>query len=129
MAELIQTPEDIRHLVDSFYQKVQTDALLGPVFNEIAQVDWAHHLPRMYGFWEKMLLGTGHFEGNPMRTHLDLNQKHPLTSEHFQRWLQLFEETIAENFEGQKAEIAIERAKSIATVMQSKIAQAKRHFS
>ena len=50
----ILTREDIKLLVDRFYDKVQSDPLLGPVFSH---VDWPHHLPIMYNFWSSMLLG------------------------------------------------------------------------
>ncbi|MGC1244127.1 MAG: group III truncated hemoglobin, partial [Chryseosolibacter sp.] len=53
--------EDIKLLVDSFYEKVQADALLAPVFNH---VDWPHHLPIMYNFWSSMLLGDQSYRGN-----------------------------------------------------------------
>ncbi|MBC6608077.1 group III truncated hemoglobin, partial [Hymenobacter sp. BT188] len=47
----IQNEADIKLLVDTFYNKVNADALLAPVFNEFAHVDWPVHLPRMYDFW------------------------------------------------------------------------------
>ena len=32
----IETPEDIRTLVDRFYEKVNEDGLLAPIFNDVA---------------------------------------------------------------------------------------------
>jgi hemoglobin len=40
----IQTQAHIRILVDRFYEKVNRDALLAPIFNEVAGVDWPSHL-------------------------------------------------------------------------------------
>ena len=40
---------------------------------------------------------------------------------HFDRWLQLFEENIAEHFEGEVADHTEVRAKSIAHMFQSKL--------
>jgi len=57
-----------------------------------------------------------------MITHRKLNLIVSLTPEHFKRWLSLFQQTIDENFEGEKAELARQRAISIATVMQLKLA-------
>jgi hemoglobin len=37
--------EDVKIMVDEFYDKVKSDALLGPDFSH---VDWPHHLPIMY---------------------------------------------------------------------------------
>jgi hemoglobin len=106
----IETPEDVKTLVDAFYAKVNRDALLAPVFNEIARVDWAAHLPTIYRFWESMLFGTADYQGAPFPKHAVL----PVEQEHFERWLALFVETIDENFSGAKSEEAKNRAVSIA---------------
>ena len=42
---------------------------------------------------------------------------------HFDRWLNLWEITVNENFSGPKAIETISRAKNIAAIMQHKIAQ------
>src|SRR6185437_7589957 len=89
--------------------------------NHVAQVDWEHHLPKMYGFWGNVLLQKGDYSGNPMAIHLELNALTPLTKAHFDRWLQLFRETIDEHFDGEVAEQARQRSLSIATIMQMKI--------
>jgi hemoglobin len=112
---------DIRLLVNSFYEKVRKDPEIGPIFNDIARVDWEHHLPKMYAFWGNVLLQKGDYSGNPMTTHLELNALTPLTKAHFDRWLKLFRETIDEHFEGEIAERARQRSLSIATIMQMKI--------
>ncbi|MDQ1086329.1 group III truncated hemoglobin [Siphonobacter sp. SORGH_AS_0500] len=117
----LDSSEAVRHLVDSFYEKVQKDELLAPIFTDVAQVDWAKHLPKMYGFWENLLLGNNSYHGHPFRPHLIINQKHTLTIEHFERWLTLFTETLAENFEGEGAENARQRATQIALVWNSKL--------
>jgi len=44
-----------------------------------------------------------------------------LKAEHFDRWLLLFKSTVDENFDGEKAELAKQRAMSIATIMQLNI--------
>jgi len=46
----IKTYEDIKQLVDSFYQKVVSDDKIGYIFTEIQRVNWDYHLPRMYSF-------------------------------------------------------------------------------
>jgi hemoglobin len=105
---------DIQVLVDSFYDKVKADDLLGPVF---ADLDWPHHLPIMYNFWSSMLLGDQTYRGNPLEKHLRL----AVTSEHFKRWLALFKQTVDENFSGEKAEEVKMRADSIAGIFQMKM--------
>ena len=51
----IETIEDIKKLVDNFYDKVAKDEVIGHFFTEIAKVDWDIHLPKMYRFWETFL--------------------------------------------------------------------------
>ncbi|MDR3404570.1 MAG: group III truncated hemoglobin [Chthoniobacter sp.] len=106
----LSTAEDIRTLVDSFYEKVGKDELLAPVFNDVAHVDWASHLPTMYRFWESMLFGAGTYEGAPFPKYAVL----PVQRAHFTRWLALFVETVNEHFTGPKSEEAKGRAASIA---------------
>lgn len=117
----LETPEDIRLLVDRFYEKVQQDDVIGPIFTNVAHVDWSHHLPKMYAFWENLLLGNDVYHGHPFRPHLIINQKHTLTLDHFERWLQLFTQTLSENFEGTGAENARQRATQIALVWNTKL--------
>ncbi|SEW23387.1 group III truncated hemoglobin [Chitinophaga arvensicola] len=112
---------DIALLVDSFYDKVKADDLIGYIFNDIAKVDWAKHLPTMYDFWEGLLLDGENYKGNAMAPHFKLNQLIPLQPQHFDRWLQLFEATVAENFTGDKAALAVTRARSIKGVMALKM--------
>lgn len=110
----IQTEADIQTLVDRFYDKVNQDELLGPIFNEVAAVHWEAHLPTMYDFWSSILLGTARYKGRPFPKHMTL----PVSKPHFQRWLQLFYQTVAENFAGSKAEEAKVKALNIATMFE-----------
>ncbi len=117
----IQSREDIKQLVDRFYGKVNEDALLSPIFNDTAKVNWEAHLPIMYDFWSTMLLGEMSYKGNPFLKHIPL----PVDKTHFDRWLKLFLETIDEHFEGEVAEEARKRASSIAGIFQYKLATLK----
>lgn len=110
----ILTREDIVLLVNLFYEKVNQDTLLAPLF---AHMDWPHHLPIMYNFWSSMLLGEQSYQGNPFQKHIPL----PLQAQHFDQWLKLFVSTVDENFEGEKAQEVKDRAYSIARVFQHKL--------
>jgi len=117
----ISTPADIRLLIDTFYTKVQADEVIGYIFNDIAQVNWPHHLPVMYAFWEFLLLGTPDaYRGNPIQKHFDLHQKHPLQAAHFDRWVALFKSAVDELFVGPTAENAKFRAFAIAETWKPK---------
>ena len=119
----IETRDDIELLVRNFYEKVKKDPVIGYIFNDLARVNWEKHLPVMFDFWENTLFYTGTYAGNPMKSHQRLHQLFTLTPEHFAQWLHLFTATIDELFEGEKAELARQRAISISTVMQIKIIQ------
>jgi hemoglobin len=107
----IKDRRDIELLVNTFYNKVKEDELLGPVFQGL---NWPHHLPIMYNFWSSLVLGDQSYSGNPLQKHLPL----AVGAEHFKRWLKLFTETLDENFIGDKAADAKQRAQTIAHVFQ-----------
>jgi hemoglobin len=113
----ILTLEDIKLLVDTFYEKVREDQLLAPVFNEKIQDRWPEHLGKMYTFWQTILLGEHTYFGSPFLPHAKL----PVEHEHFSRWLALFGETIDTLFTGQKAEEAKWRAGKMAEMFEFKI--------
>ncbi len=123
MKKDIENREDVKLLINRFYDKVKADPLIGFIFNDVMKVNWELHLPRMYDFWENTLFYIGGYTGNPMEIHRRLNQIVPLSAEHFQQWTNLFTSTVDEIFSGEKAELAKQRALSISTVMQIKILQ------
>lgn len=117
----IETEADVALLVERFYARVRQDAELGYIFDDVAQVNWSEHMPRITAFWSTMLLNTGTYAGNPMRPHLDLALKTPLRPAHFDRWLALFSQTLIDLFSGPRTDEARQRAHGIATVMQSRL--------
>lgn len=110
----IEHSEDIRLLIDTFYAKVRKDDLIGFIFNDVAKVDWPKHLPKMYAFWEFLLLGGESYFGNPIEPHRALHQKVELKKEFFDRWIALFTQSVEENFHGIRAEEAKNKATLIA---------------
>lgn len=113
--------KDIIHLVDIFYDKIRTDSSLQPFFGEGSKIDWSKHLNVMYDFWDNVLFYEGNYEGNPMATHLTLHQSKILSKEHFIKWMKIFQDMVNQEFKGKNATKIKDRAKGIATVMQSKI--------
>jgi hemoglobin len=81
---------DIRALVDSFYERVQRDEVLGPIFAEHV-ADWSVHLPKMYDFWSTVVLRSGRYAGRPLEAHERIGG---LEHRHFDRWLRLWTETV-----------------------------------
>lgn len=115
----IQTLDDIKLLVDTFYGRVQKDELIGPIFNEKLDGHWPDHLGKMYTFWQTMLLDVYTYQGRPFPPHAFL----PVDATHFERWLQLFEGTVDELFEGETAEEAKFRGRRMAALFEVKIEQ------
>jgi hemoglobin len=109
----------IQHLVHTFYDKVQQDALLGPIFHSRVN-SWDLHLARMCAFWSSVALMSGRYHGQPMEKHLPL----PIDSRHFDHWLRLFRETVLEVCPPAAASHFIERADRIAESLELGIAGA-----
>jgi hemoglobin len=123
MKKDIEDRKDIETLINTFYDKVRKDEVIGYIFNDVARVNWEHHTPIICDFWENILFQSSVYQGNPMATHIKLHGLSPLDKSHFDRWKRLFTETVDEYFEGKNAETAKQRAISIATMMQIKIIQ------
>lgn len=117
MSGRIESLEDIEYLVNSFYDKVRTDELLGPVFNSVIRDRWPEHLKKMYTFWQTVLLKEHTYFGSPFPPHARL----PVQKAHFDRWLELFNGTVDEHFSGEKAEEAKWRALKMAEMFLMKI--------
>ncbi len=117
----INNRKDIENLIDEFYRKVIRDDLIGVFFTEIVKLDWDKHIPIMYDFWESILFGNHEYMGNPMHKHISLNKMKVITDQHFERWLDLWQETLLENYSGEKADEAMMKARNIAAIMKAKI--------
>lgn len=113
-------------MVRRFYQDVAQDDLLGPVFEDVAQVDWATHLPKLTAFWCRALLGQPGYEGNPFRAHAEVHARSPFTHAHFERWLQLFTDTVRSGWSGPFADRALEVANDIARVHERQLVHVPR---
>ncbi len=117
MKQDILTIDDIRELVDRFYEKVRASELLGKIFDERIKDRWPEHLQKMYRFWQTVLLGEHTYYGAPFPPHAQL----PVGHVHFSKWLELFNVTVDELFAGDKAEEAKWRAARMAEVFAAKI--------
>ncbi|HEY4155655.1 MAG TPA: group III truncated hemoglobin [Puia sp.] len=113
----IQNLDDIKKLVDAFYEKVRVDPKLAPIFNERIRDHWPAHLERMYRFWETVLLDGHSYLGSPFPPHASL----PVDQTHFEQWIKLFRETLDEYFSGKKADEARWRADKMAEMFLLKI--------
>ena len=110
----IKTQDDVNHLVRNFYTKVLKDELLSPHF---AGIDLEHHLPRIAAFWALILIDQEGYKGNVFDKHAHLK----IDNRHFDRWVELFSQTVDEYFIGEKAELAKQRAKLLQYTFVSKL--------
>lgn len=117
----IEDRKDIELLVDTFYERVLKNEDINYFFTDVAKLNFEKHMPKMYDFWESTLFHTSNYAGNTLRVHRDLNEKSPLQKKHFDVWITLFKTTIDDLFMGTMAELAKQRAQSIAMVMQLKV--------
>lgn len=117
--------DEVKQLVDNFYGKVRGDEMLAPIFNGIIENRWPEHLEKMYRFWQTVLLEEHTYYGSPFRPHASM----PLHANHFERWIALFNETIDESFEGERATEAKWRAGKMAQMFHHKIEHYRSHPS
>ena len=112
----LDTPEEIAEMVRRFYADITQDELLGPMFNDVARVDWSEHLPKLTSFWCRALLALPGYHGNPFRAHTVVHAQHAFTPEHFERWLDLFHETLELGWIGPNERRARDIADNVARV-------------
>lgn len=114
----IETEAEVLELVKSFYRRVLEDELIGHFFTSAVQLDFEVHIPKIASFWSGILFGNSKYTGNVMQPHIHLNHIMKIEKHHFDRWLQLWEETVVSQYDGPKAAEAANRAKTIASIMQ-----------
>jgi hemoglobin len=103
--------DNIRRLVDEFYAKVRADPQLAPIFERAIAGNWSRHLATMRDFWSSVMLTSGRYKGNPVAVHLRTEGVEPQL---FDRWLELFDETCSDLFEGRVADAFRAKAMRIA---------------
>lgn len=121
----LDTTDEIAEMVRRFYADVAQDDLLGPMFNDVARVDWSEHVPKLTAFWCRALLGITGYAGNPFRAHALVHQKRAFTPAHFERWLSLFHDTVELGWVGPRATAALELAHNVARVHSHQLATAR----
>ena len=117
-APAVVTEEQIRVLVDRFYDRVRADDRLEPIF-AAAIVDWDQHLQIMRDFWSTVLTQSGRYRGCMMSPHFGL----PIAVEDFDRWLELFRPTARESLPAAEAEQAIVFAEAVTQMLRQGMAR------
>jgi hemoglobin len=121
----IDNKDDLFLLVDEFYKKLLSDAVISYIFTDVIKIKLEDHLPVLVIFWSQSLFNTGGYSNNLTKLHLDISKKEYLTPEMFKIWLGHFNNAVDENFKGHNSEKIKTQALNIATVLQIKILQEK----
>jgi hemoglobin len=108
--------ENIAQLVSQFYPKIIQDPIVGPYFtqrlgSDINSQKWQEHLELLTNFWTMQALGDMSYHGSPLAPHFSMSG---LDKESFQRWLELFYETIDEVYTPSVGAFFKERSSNIA---------------
>jgi hemoglobin len=117
----IERREDLENVLKAFYEKVFTDELIGHFFTEVVPLDLKTHIPVIVDFWEAIVFNTQGYHKNVMMVHQHIHQLSAIRKEHLERWVKIFTETVDEKFEGEKATLMKQRARSVATLMDIKL--------
>jgi hemoglobin len=113
----LETRAEIHDLVIDFYREVALDDLLGPVFGEVAEVDWAIHIPRLIDYWSQVLLGQPGYDGAILAAHRYVHGLEPLRVDLFERWYRLFAASVDGGWKGPQAERAKAHAARTAAIL------------
>lgn len=108
-------------LVTSFYREVVFDDLLEPVFSDVAEVDWARHIPVLVDYWSALLLGDGGPGGPIMQVHRRLHAVAPIEPEHCDRWYSLWVGCVDERWSGSAADRAKRHAGALMAGMARRV--------
>jgi len=121
MKKDIGSREDIVNLLEAFYTKAFADDLIGKFFTEVMPLDLETHIPLIADFWESIVFGTFSYQKNVMEVHRLIHEKSAIRKEHLDRWVKLFSETMNSKCEGPNATLMLQRARSVATLMDIKL--------
>ncbi len=91
--------ETLRIMLDSFYEHVRKDELIGPIFEDMigtTDEDWAPHMDRVVAFWCSVLLGSKTYGGGFMMKHGTIPG---LEMRHFKRWMEIFMPVVSDHYD------------------------------
>lgn len=111
--EDISTATHVHDLVIHFYREVVFDGDLEPVFGEVAEVDWAEHIPKLIDYWNWILLGQGHPSGSIMGVHDHVHQIEPILPLHCNLWFGLWTASVDARWQGPTATKAKDHAATL----------------
>jgi hemoglobin len=115
------TRTHVHDLVVAFYREIVFDDLLAPVFEEVAEVDWTVHIPRLIDYWCRILFDEPVYNGSLLAAHQHVHHREAFRAEHFDRWYQLWADAIDKRWRGPTAERAKSHAAATAGLMSRRL--------
>lgn len=114
----LDTSEEIFEMVTRQYVDVVQDELLEPYFNfGPGFIDWQAHIGNVTDYWCHVLLYAPDYEIDVIESHRPLHDQDPFKPELFDRWLQIFHDTVEGGWSGPNATRAQKRATGMAWAM------------
>ena len=105
-------------MVTRQYADVVQDDLLQPYFDLGPEfIDWQAHIGAVTDYWCHVLLYAPGYDIDVIESHRHLHEHAAFTPELFDRWLQIFCDTVDAGWTGQHATTAKKRATGMAWAM------------
>lgn len=115
------TRSHVHDLVVDFYREIVFDELLEPMFGEVAEVDWATHIPRLIDYWCRILFGTKEYAGQVTAIHRHLHSLEAVRPEHCDRWFNMWIAAVDRHGAGPTSEHAKRHAATLMAGMAKRI--------
>lgn len=117
----LDSRSEIHDLVVYFYREIVFDEFLDYVFEDVAQVDWNAHIPRLIDYWCGVLLRQPGYDGMILAAHEDVHELDNFTVEHFETWFAMWVRCVDDQWSGPLADKAKSHAAGMAKVMSRKL--------
>ncbi len=114
----LDSREEIFVMVTRQYADITQDDLLEPFFDfGPGFIDWQAHIATVTDYWCHVVLGEGEYDVDTLENHRQLHAQAAFTPELFDRWLQIFHDTVNDGWSGPHADVANKRATGMAWAM------------
>jgi len=117
----LDSPEEIFELVTRQYADVVQDDLLAPYFSfGPDSIDWQAHIASVTDYWLHVVLLAPDYDIDVLEGHRHLHEHRSFTPELFDRWLQIFVDSVDGGWSGPNASLAKKRATGMSRAMASR---------
>lgn len=114
----LDDPAEIAEMVRRFYADVAQDDLLAPYFTVDGElIDWQALILRITDYWNHVILYAPDYEIDAIEQHRHVHEGDAFTAEAFDRWLQVFIDTVEGGWTGPNTTRAKKRGTGMAWAM------------